>query len=160
MRNKWLIASLVASLAVNLALAGFVIGRLSMPGPVPAALDPSLGMFRVLRDLPESRRDELRPAMREHFRSLRGDLKRMRSAQRHINTALAAQPFDAAALNAALERFREALLESQVANHQALVRVAADMTPAERQLLRQSMTRPPHHPPPRGRGQREDPQGQ
>jgi uncharacterized membrane protein len=156
MRHKWLIASLVASLAVNLALAGFVVGRLTLPGAVPATLDPSLSMFRVLRQLPEPRRDELRPIVRAHFVGLRGDLRRMREAQDHINAALATHPFDAAALNGALEGFRQALMDSQQANHRVLVRVAGDMTPAERELLREAMTRPPRHGPPRGRDHREE----
>ena len=46
-----------------------------------------------------------------------------------LTSALAAEPFDEAALNAALESFRQALLESQLANHQVLVRVGdADLT--------------------------------
>ena len=145
MQSRWLIAALVVSLAVNLALAGFVAGRMTLPGPAPAALDPSLGMFRVLRELPEPRREALRPLMVEHFRSLRGDLHRMRAAQRRINQALATQPFDPDALSAALEGFRRALLDSQRDNHRALVRVAGDMTSEERALLRDALTRPPRH---------------
>lgn len=155
MRSKWLIVALIASLAGNLALGGFVFGRLGTPAPVPAALDPSLGMFRVLRELPEARREALRPPLREHFRSLRGDLQGMREAQRRINRALAGEPFDATALETALQGFRTALLDSQEHNHAMLVRLAGAMTAEERQLLRDAMTRSRRHRgPERGEGQR------
>ena len=147
MRNKWLIAALVISLAGNLALAGFVAGRFSAPPPVPAGLDPTLGLFRVLRGLPEARREELRPEVRAGFRGLRDELRRMRSAQHGINEALTAEPFDQEALAAALARFRAALLDSQEHNHDALIRIASRMTATERRLLQDAMTRarPPRH---------------
>jgi uncharacterized membrane protein len=147
MRSKWLIAALVVSLAGNLALAGFVAGRVSAPAPVPAGLDPTLGMFRMLHALPEERRDALRPEVRASFRGLRDELRRMRNAQHGINEALTAEPFDREALAAALTRFRAALLDSQEHNHAALTRIADEMTAGERRLLRDAMTRarPPQH---------------
>lgn len=158
MRSKWLIVALVASIAVNLGLGGFLIGRMTMPWPVPATLDPSLGMFRVLRELPEPRREALRPLVHEHFRSLRGDLRRMRVAQQRINAALDTQPFDAEALADALTGFRQALMDSQQANHRVLVRIAGDMTPEERALLHEAMSRPHgHRPIRRDDGRRPDP---
>jgi len=141
MRNRWLLLALAASLGLNLVLAGFVVGRLSGPGPVPATLDPSVGMFRILPRLPEPRREALKPRVREHFRALRDELRRMRSAQQGINEALTAEPFAAEELTAALARFRAALLASQEQNHDLLVGIADDMSPAERRLLRDAMTR-------------------
>jgi len=147
MRGKWLMLALVVSAALNLLLAGFVFGRLSGPGPVPAALDPSVGMFRVLPRLPEPRREALEPRVRKHFRALRDELRAMRAAQGSINEALAAEPFSAPDLTAALARFRTALLASQEQNHALLVDIAGDMSAAERRLLREAMTRrrPPGH---------------
>jgi uncharacterized membrane protein len=139
--NRWLTAVLVVSLAGNLALAGFISGRLSGHGPAPAAMDPSLGLFRMLRELPDERREQLRPTVREHFRSMRGDLRDLRGAQRRINNALTAEPFEADALTAALDDFRRALLDNQRENHAMLVRVASTMSAEERALLRNSMTR-------------------
>lgn len=144
---RWLLGTLIVSVAVNLALIGFVAGRLTMPGPAPATLDPSIGVFRVLRELPEERSGELRPLIRKHFRGLRGDIRDMRAAQRRINDVLVAEPFDAQALDAALDAFRSALLAAQRDNHAMLVRVAGIMTAEERALLRDSMTR--HGPVPR-----------
>lgn len=144
--NKWLVAALIISLAANLALAGFVAGRLSGSGPVPA-FDPSLALFRMLRDLPEERREQLRPSLHEHFRSMRGDLRDLRRAQRRIDSALTAGQFDAEALSAALDDFRRALLDNQRDNHAMLVRVASTMSVEERVLLKESMTRRGGHRP-------------
>jgi uncharacterized membrane protein len=142
MRNRnWLIIGLIVSVGANLALAGFVAGQMSRHDR-PASMDPSFGLFRVLRELPDARRDEFRPTMREHFRGLRGDLRRMGVAQRGIDEALAREPFAPEALAEALAAFRAALLDSQQSNHEVLVKVAASMTPAERELMVDAMKRP------------------
>lgn len=141
MRNRnWLVIGLVLSIAVNLALAGFVAGRLLRPGPFPAMLDPSLSLYRVIHDLPEPRRDAFRATMREHFHDLRGDIERMRRAQHDINDALERQPFDPHALDEALDRFRDALMDGQRSNQAVLVKVATAMTPDERKTLLEAMS--------------------
>ncbi|HEX7037659.1 MAG TPA: periplasmic heavy metal sensor [Pseudomonadales bacterium] len=139
--RKWLIALLVASLAVNLALGGFLVGQMTRPER-PVMLDPSLSLFRVVRELPDARRDELRPTLRAHFRELRGDIRKLRAAQRGIETALTEEPFRPDALGAALTAFRSAMLDSQQRNHRLLVDVAGAMTADERALLVEEMKRP------------------
>ena len=138
--SKWLGIALLVSVAVNLALAGFLAGRMSH-GPTPVMLDPSLSLFRVVRELPQDRRERFRPILREHFDSIRGDLRRMRRAQRNINTSLAQEPFEPRALSSSLDTFRSALLDLQEDNHALLVRVAGSMSPEERLALRDVMTR-------------------
>lgn len=142
-RRSWLTIALVVSLALNLALGGFLLGRLSHPA-APAVLEPGIGLFRVMRELPEPRREELRPVLRAHLRSLRPEIRAIREAQQRIDAALGRQPFAANDLAAALEDFRAALLASQVRSHGFLVQVAAAMTPEERVLLRRTLTRRPH----------------
>lgn len=145
MRNrKWLVIGLIVSVAVNLALAGFVAGKMS-GSDRPAMLDPSLSLFRVLRELPDPRRDEFRPVLHEHFRLLRGDIRRLRQAQRGIDAALAREPFEPESLARALQDFRSALLDTQQKNHRMLVDVSASMTAGERQMLVQAMERPRRH---------------
>jgi uncharacterized membrane protein len=143
MRNRrWLVVTLIVSLAVNLALAGFVAGRISRPESGFSMLDPSISLFRVIRELPEARRDEFRPTVREHFRAVRGDIRRMRRAQRGISQALASEPFEPDELDRSLHEFRAALLDVQQGNHRVLVTVAGAMAPEERQMLLEAMKRP------------------
>jgi uncharacterized membrane protein len=139
--NNALVIALIVSLAANLALAGFVVGRMSAPGPAPAAMDPFLGSLRAMHRLPEERQAEIRPLLREHFRSLRPSVREMRRAQRHVNEALAREPFDPAALDDALTGFRGVLLQSQERSHEALIQLAATLRPEERIVLREVMTR-------------------
>ncbi len=143
-RRNWLTIALVVSVALNVALAGFVLGRLSGRPAAPAVLEPAIGLFRVVRELPEPRREELRPVLRQHMRSLRPEIRAIREAQERINAALGQQPFAGNDLAAALEEFRAALLASQIRSHGLLVQIAAAMTPEERLLLRRTLTRPPH----------------
>ncbi len=147
MRNRnWLVIGLALSVAMNLALAGFVAGRMLQPGPMPGMLDPSLSLFRVVHDLPEPRRDQFRATLREHFHGLRGDLRRIRHAQHDINAALEAEPFDPRALDEALDRFRASLMEGQRNNQALLVKVATAMTAEERRQLIEAMSHAnPHH---------------
>jgi uncharacterized membrane protein len=137
--RKWIVGALVVSMALNLALAGFVAGRLLEPRMGPPRLDPSLALFPMLRDLPDARRDELRPLLRAEFRQARGEMRRMRVAQRDIRSALTAEPFSDAELAAALAAFRTALLASQEGSHAALVRLAQALTPEERRMLATAM---------------------
>jgi uncharacterized membrane protein len=97
----------------------------------------------MLRDLPDARRDELRPLLRAEFRQARGEMRRMRVAQRDIRSALTAEPFSDAELAAALAAFRTALLASQEGSHAALVRLAQALTPEERLKLAAAMREGP-----------------
>jgi uncharacterized membrane protein len=137
--RKWMIAGLVVSVVLNLALAGFVVGRMLEPRLAPPRMDPSLAVFPALRELPEARREALRPIVREQFRHLRGDMRRMRHAQRSIHSTLTTEPFSEVALADALAEFRTALLASQEGSHAALVRLAQALTPEERRMLATAM---------------------
>ena len=140
MRRKWLLAGLVVSVALNLALIGFLAGTAGGP---PAwrtpGFDPAVGLARLVRFLPDERRDELldRSARREIGASLRD----MRRAQRAMHEALAADTFDRAALAASLGQFRDHFAASQARSHAAFVEIAAHLTPQERRRFVQSQQR-------------------
>jgi uncharacterized membrane protein len=141
-----LVVALIVSVVINLALAGFVVGRLTAAGPAPPMLDPYLGSLRALHVLPDDRAATLRPLLREHFRGLRPDVREMRRAQSGINQALATDPFDPAQLDEALAAFRAVLLQSQERSHQALIQLAGSLTTEERAALREALTRGPRAP--------------
>jgi uncharacterized membrane protein len=142
--SKWLTISLALSVAINLALVGFLAGRAGLRPGMAMPPDPSLGAFRVLRQIP------LRPLLREQLEAVRPDLHRLRGAQADVRSALDAEPYDARALEAALAEFREALAASQKHSHEALERLAAHMTREERRQLLAAMDHGPrvHRPPP------------
>ena len=145
MRGKWLVAGLAVSLALNLVLVGFFIGAASDPPPWSRArLDASFGLARVLRFLPEERRNALfaDEESRDIRRSLGRSMRGMRRHQRAIHEALAAEPFDPQALAAAFAAFRQGMDEAQARNHGLFVRVAAELTSDERDEFRRALTRP------------------
>jgi uncharacterized membrane protein len=140
--RNWLVIALGVSLVVNLALGGFVLGRMTAAAPMQT-VDPTLTTLRLVRDLPDERRRALRPLLRESVRAMHPEVRRMRAAQHRINASLAAEPFDPDELDAALREFRDALVASQQLSHPGLVRLVVAMTPRERALLRDAMGSPP-----------------
>ena len=145
MRSKWLIIALVLSLILNLVLVGFMVGRVSdRPAWTQARMDPSFGLARALRFLPEERRDALfgHEEARDIRRSLGRSMRGMRQHQRAIEAALTAEPLDPDALAAAFAAFREDMDEAQTRNHGLFVRIAAELTAEERDQLRRALTRP------------------
>ena len=155
-RATWrfgLAVTLAVSVALNLALIGFLAGRFLAPDAPLMRLDPGLQMLQAVRHFPEQRREALRPLVKgERGEWLRG-LRDIRAAQRAVNDALRAEPFSPEALTDALARFRGALDRGQAEGHKRLVRLAAELTPAERAELaerlkpRAARRRPPVPPP-------------
>lgn len=161
MKVRWLLIALGTSLALNLALVGFLVGQAagapSFLRAPPAGFDPTVGLGRLLRFLPEDRRAEVLAG------AARGDIREalatVRRTQRVLHRQLGQEPLDEQALAAALGRFREEFAASQAASHAAFVAVAARLTPAERQRFVARMNKGPRarrgDRPGRGEGQRE-----
>ena len=140
MKAKWLVIGLVVSLTLNLALAGFLIGRASGPPPWHrSAFDPIAGLPRLMHFLPKERRREL--LEQQPRGQVRAALRDMRRAQRAMDQALAAEPFDAEALAAALARYREHFAAGQERAHATFLAMASELTPQERQRLLKSLRR-------------------
>ena len=135
MKTRWLVVALALSLALNIAVLGFYIGTAGggMPRLSRTSFDPTVGIGRLLRFLPEERREAV--ADRDARRQVRASLRTLRVAQRAVDDALVQEPFDANALTTALERFREQFAASQMRSHAALVDICRKLTPEERTLL-------------------------
>ena len=144
MKARWLVIGLVVSLVLNLALAGFLVGRASGPSPWHrGAFDPVAGLPRLLGFLPKERR---RALMEQHPRpQLREPLRDMRRAQRAMDEALTGEPFDATALAAALGRYRQHFAAAQERSHAAFAAIAGELTPEERRRFVESLRRRGEH---------------
>jgi uncharacterized membrane protein len=99
--RRWTRVLLAVSLALNLLVAGLAVGAMVRGGPAPGGRDFGLG------PLSEALSREDRKALREAFLDLHPDVRAGRRAMRAdfdtLLAALRADPFDPAALDAALE---------------------------------------------------------
>ncbi len=141
MRSKWLVGGLIVSLVFNLLLGGFIIGRMSgagMPGMGP---DPTMGLHRLLRFLPDERRRELLTDMHSQRSAMRPRLEEIRATQQGIGAAVAAEDFDREALINALAAFRSHLETTQARSHETFITIVEGLTPEERIRLAKAMRR-------------------
>ncbi len=148
---RWMRWTLIASLALNLAVLGVVVGAVvnhmsgDSPRP-PSVRSLDLGAYSAALS-PEDRR-----AMREAFRAEWPGLRQMRARQAEttaaILAALRADPFDAAALRAQLAAQRARVAEGHDLGQRLLMERLEAMTAPERAAfadrLEERLTRPGH----------------
>jgi uncharacterized membrane protein len=143
---------LAASVAVNLVIAGMVVGAHLRRPPPPVG--PELGM--TLR-APHG----LRPSLEQHFAAARPQLDAdgaaLRQARRAFADSLRREPFDRDATAAAMAELRQAADRQRHHLHDVLLEVYAGATPEERREAARSYFRrmeggrmpgPPPGPPP------------
>lgn len=145
MKSKWLVIVLVISLALNITAIGFGIGFATGSPSWGRGVDPTAGLARLVRSLPEDRRAELTragtPAMSdgELRRRIGASLRHLRASQHAIAKAVAQEPFDPDAVRVALDGFREHLAANQASSHQAFVEILGRLTPDERHRFLETM---------------------
>ena len=140
MKNKWWVVILALSLLANFALVGFVVGRMSM-GAAPMPINPTIGFARLLHQLPETRREQLRPQMRTYFSTLRPGLREMRKAQRALANAIVAEPLNPSDIEDALTTLNDHLHGSQRSSHGAFVELISQLSAEERRLIVENLGR-------------------
>jgi uncharacterized membrane protein len=139
---RWLTGLLIVSLAFNLFVIGAVIAHhfgwreggmrhARFASPAFTQLLPR----RFFSDLGEERRRELVALMQAHRREFRRDQGELKDSAQAVAEALAAEPFDAARLDQALDDFAgrgRALVDMGAA---IAKEVAGKLTPEERKML-------------------------
>lgn len=129
-KQQGLILALLLSVAVNLLVAGVVIGRGSSPKPPPAPPP----MEWVARDLKPETQRKMMQALRSRqgeFRPLREDMRR---ATMGVRKAISAsdENYDPARLDAALGNMRDVSFRYQELVHRSLVEVTEGLPREER----------------------------
>ncbi len=144
-RTPWLLLALL-SIALNIGLVGYLVGKHSMAGhsPGPRMAPPTAGMGRFLHELEPTRRDELRPLIRAHGKSLRSGSRALRQAHRQLVAAIKAENFDPAATTAALEQIATVSGQRNPESTASFVALVRELSTAERQLLAASLSRRGH----------------
>ncbi|HYB55694.1 MAG TPA: periplasmic heavy metal sensor [Alphaproteobacteria bacterium] len=130
---------LFASLAVNLFVAGFfaahLLHRREPPGPSPMAV-----LERISAPLPEKDKEILAAAWKADQAKLAGLSAELQAARREVRAKLIAEPFDSAALAAAMTdaRMKHEALDAEF--QAIIVDAATKFSPEGRKLL---WSRPP-----------------
>jgi uncharacterized membrane protein len=151
MSRRGLIIALVVSLGVNLFVVGalfgaFVLGqRMHAFHPGPRQLGP---LWAAASDLPPERQQAFRQALRGAAGEVGGELRQARQARREAWLSLKSEPFDPAAVTAALGRARGLEMQARAEVERRIVDFAAALTPAERARLAERLA----HAGPRRRG--------
>jgi uncharacterized membrane protein len=102
--EKWLLAGLGLSLAINGLLAAMIFFH---PGHHGGRHGPDVRVGRLEQHLSPESRDVLRAAVDRRRDELREEFRAMRDARDDIADALSAEPFDREALDAAFARADE-----------------------------------------------------
>ncbi|MCA3554488.1 periplasmic heavy metal sensor [Aestuariivirga sp.] len=141
-RVNWLKAALIASLAVNLLVAGAVAARWYM-GPPPeryarltqAQLIPRL----FLRDLDRARRVQLTAVLKAQDKDIRDGRQAVKAQVMALADALEAEPYDPALVKSAVDGFTAKSLSLFQTGSAAALAVIGQLTPGERRLMAQHL---------------------
>lgn len=137
-QRRWLGPAFLASAALNIFLIALIAAPLvyhSRPGPAPDAFGGGSvrhGIFGTLRELPPEDRRMLRQAMRESFREMRPFLRKAGSGRKALAEAIAAEPFDAEKVRAAMAEIDAPMDEVREIGQASFIDTLEKMTPEQR----------------------------
>lgn len=140
--------ALLGSLAFNIFLGGFVLGKfLGHPHPPHGGRPPFGGMpppeFAMLRELPPESRDKIRPFLQVHRDAMQSEFRKMQQAQQAVFEQLTTETFSTNALAAAFTRLQQERSKVQEIMSQFLINAAGQLNKDERLILAKSMRRGP-----------------
>jgi uncharacterized membrane protein len=134
--NRYLIAGLVVSVAVNLVMGGFIIGRLNHPGQMVRA--GMMGaMVKIAQKLPAEDRDLLKSALKTAKPDLEQAMENRRQAQQSIKTALMTEPFDNKQFQAGLDQLSSSTDQGRDRLHDMILDLAPRFSPEGRKIIAQ-----------------------
>lgn len=140
--NKWLAIALTVSVALNLAAIGWGASRYYKSREIARAPFAQLEM-RFSRHLPDAAAAAFRAEL-DKTRQAVGPVE-FGLVRRSLAAALGAEPFDAKALNAAMEQQRLRMEQFHQGMQAALLAAAQAMTPEERKRYAEKLARMPKH---------------
>ncbi len=132
---------LTASLALNVFLAGLWIGGFvgdSGEAPFEARFRSAPPVFSaqgILFALPEASREEARDILDARSSQIRASIEDLRDARRAVAAAMARDPLDQAATNAALAELRGRTETVQSVLHGIVLEIAQDLDAVDRERL-------------------------
>lgn len=141
--SRWVGWALVASLALNLFLAGVIGARFWREhwrdGPERASFGAFGPMGRIAGALPEAGRAKVKAAMEARQQEMRERSREFRRARTEAMQALSAEAYDRGRAEAAFaESRRRADAMSEVV-HATMIEASSQLTPEERKAFRERL---------------------
>jgi len=138
---RWVKLLLIASLALNVAIGGAILGAaLRGTPPSGAAGSPPDGISIIARAMPPAYQSQLRQYLRDTRTVLQPDRRVLLGLGRRLVLALEAEPFEPETIRAIFADQRNMLDNIQKAGHEALLKQIVKMTPAERTAFARKLT--------------------
>jgi uncharacterized membrane protein len=135
---RWVLALLIASVALNLIIVGSVAAamwRFRTPPVWAGSVTPNL--LGYASTLPPERRKDLWERTRDQRQQVRPVRRELRAARDDMVAALTAEPFDRQRVLEAQTRLLEADRRARVAVYALYAEIAQGMTPEERHAFRE-----------------------
>lgn len=138
---------LVASLAVNLLLGGYLLaGMLRHPFRPPNPFAGLPNPHRIREVLPDSRKDVLRAVLKEHRSAVHTAITAMFAVQKDVAAAIRVEPFNAEALDRVLEIYRLRQQEVILAHQHTIADLVGRLDAADRARVADLLKVPPRPP--------------
>jgi uncharacterized membrane protein len=140
--RRWLKLALVASVALNLVFVGAGVTRYFMPGgPERMAMGSQMQLFprKFFSELDKPRRVELLRVFRGYDPAFREGRAAAREQIKELAAALAAEPYDPAKVQAAVEGFTARSASLAASGGEAAMALIGKLSPDERKLLAQQL---------------------
>lgn len=140
--------ALLGSLAFNVFLGGFILGKfLGHPHPPHGERPPNGGMpppeFAIMRELSPESRDKVRPFLKAHKEAMQPEFRKMQQAQQAVFDQLTAETFNADTLAAAFTQLQQERGKIQEIMSQFVINAAGQLSQDERLILAKSVRRGP-----------------
>ncbi len=147
MKPRGLTIALVVSVALNLFLAGLIVGGAVVARRVSEMRPPALAgqnrtpLWRAGDDLPLPKRRAFRQMFRQAGLDTRDDIRQSRAIRREAIAALEADSFDAKAVTARMNSARQMDTAARGQVEARIMDFAATLTPEERRVLAAGLRR-------------------
>lgn len=143
-RTRTLALLLFLSVALNLFVAGMVVGRWDRWDGFKGHGGPRHGksMSRVIEyALGDSLSPALRERLEQHDRAMRENFEATRRSRREIRDVLGREPFDKTAYLEALDRMNTVHDRIRAETHSFMTEIMDDLTPEQRRKLVEKLDR-------------------
>lgn len=132
-KGRWLGGALIASLALNLFMGGFLVARLISAERQDANLSPVEIDFRTLpRGIPPSIREDIEHHVRERKREITRTYRELIQARRALGELISQEQLDTPALEREFSKLRDLQIELQGPLHEAMIETLGTLNPEER----------------------------